>query len=555
MKLTWHIFLKDLRNLRAPLAFWLILLGAEVFCNGWALSPAGVDDGWFTRTGMFANLFAIANLVVSYLLIAGLVLEDPLVGTSMFWATRPISGARLLGAKLLGVVLLFGVVPSLVRLPLWLYCGFGWEGLAYSLGRTWLHLALATVPAMTLAALAGQANRFTLYSILTVAAVPTVLLIATQSFRLPAPDLGEARTWVGVSVCLLGGIAAMVCHYLTRRLTVAVTVLAVGVGLGGIGLFAWPWVPEDFQARAVDQLAAADGVATEIVDASVVDPRFRSDPSLRALDVRFLVRGIPADLALLDGKGEMELRWPDGTVMRGERLRVWPRQGNDNAVRRALAMPVRQNATEAKGPASERIARMEARFGQSRFPIPLESDECVMVIRLVVEEPQAKRIVSDPPACEVTVRLAIRQADLLLELPLVAGGKRAGKNVRLHLLDTHRLRSGDATAARQADRLRVTASWALPPGPRPQTYLLDRSLGMLRETGVGYSHLPVLGGVTPVGRVIEWPPIPQSRQDGGLADIPGWESRQSFAVVKFPKVGGIDREMRVERLKVGFDAW
>ena len=117
MKITWHIVKKDFRRLQVPLVFWALLLVAQILIGVRLLHGDGDNLEWFGRLGLYGNLFFALDLIVTYVLVAMLIHDDPLVGSRVFWLTRPISGARLLGAKLLGIVLMFGVLPVLIWLP------------------------------------------------------------------------------------------------------------------------------------------------------------------------------------------------------------------------------------------------------------------------------------------------------------------------------------------------------------------------------------------------------------------------------------------------------
>jgi hypothetical protein len=100
MKLLWHIAWKDFRRLR-----WLIGLFAAVIAVKLGLG-AGLlwanDDAWFRFLVECGNWVIGLEVLLGYALVAALIHEDRTIGASAFWMTRPISGGRLLAAKLLG---------------------------------------------------------------------------------------------------------------------------------------------------------------------------------------------------------------------------------------------------------------------------------------------------------------------------------------------------------------------------------------------------------------------------------------------------------------------
>jgi len=112
MNLTLHIVLKDLRRLRWPLAVRLLIIALKlgigfsfVLTGGFSVMP--VEWIKFLPQALLGG-----ELAFTFVLTAMLVHEDSLVGTTQFWLTRPISGARLLGAKLAGGSCCCGCRPS-----------------------------------------------------------------------------------------------------------------------------------------------------------------------------------------------------------------------------------------------------------------------------------------------------------------------------------------------------------------------------------------------------------------------------------------------------------
>lgn len=119
MTLIWQIVRKDARRLWLLLAVWIVLIlvqhGAEWRLHG--LAPE-FPPGRRVLESLIVLCFVI-RLLVAYLLAAGLVLEDPAGGTTAFWMTRPISGGRMLTAKLAGSAVLLLGPPLVLGLPWW----------------------------------------------------------------------------------------------------------------------------------------------------------------------------------------------------------------------------------------------------------------------------------------------------------------------------------------------------------------------------------------------------------------------------------------------------
>jgi hypothetical protein len=179
MTLTWHIIEKDLRRIRLPLAAWLALLAAKlVFFAAIAglIGPPNIE--WLARMQDPPELFLRTMLepLIAYFLTGLLVYEDPLVGSDSFWVTRPISGGRLLGAKVAGAVLMFVVAPVLVNLPWWLGCGFGMHEIAAAAVQLSVEYLIFVILALGCASATNSFPRFVLWTIAAIAGIASIHL-------------------------------------------------------------------------------------------------------------------------------------------------------------------------------------------------------------------------------------------------------------------------------------------------------------------------------------------------------------------------------------------
>src|SRR5688500_2718808 len=123
MNLTLHLVLNDFRRMRVWLIGW----------TGMLLLPLAIGFMIVTREPSSATEWNLPDkmailtglqVLVGYMLALILLHEHRIVGTNQFWLTRPISRGRLLGAKAIGLFLMVGLLPVIVSLPWWLWCGF-----------------------------------------------------------------------------------------------------------------------------------------------------------------------------------------------------------------------------------------------------------------------------------------------------------------------------------------------------------------------------------------------------------------------------------------------
>lgn len=249
MKLTWHIVLKDARRLWIPFALWVVLLTLKHGVDWRLLHVVTEDAVWVQRMRAFAIMLTGLGYFIGYILAAALVKEDAPTGNNGFWMTRPVSGARLLGAKVLGCAVLLGILPVLAALPWWL-----------AGGRTGLELLLATrealwwqawtvAPALVVAAITESLGWFLAWTI----AFQLGSLWALASWHSGSSRLMKAIAGTGdsvpgelklaVALALVGPAAAVVVQYVTRRSRLAIAIAgATAAGAVAIAvrvLFEW----------------------------------------------------------------------------------------------------------------------------------------------------------------------------------------------------------------------------------------------------------------------------------------------------------------------------
>lgn len=252
MKLTWHIVAKDLKRLAYPLVLWALLHVAE-FSIGVHIIRGGVlTYESFEKCRLLHYVLYAAQFAVGYVLVAALIHDDPLVGSTAFWPTRPISGIRLLCAKILGCAAIFGALPLLVSLPWWLYCDYGArEALSAGLQTLEAQVAPALVGLMV-AVITANLARYLAGTLLLGAAV--ILLVITlskdESAFAAAPQLAltgaqsDRRIEWLIALMLLGSSVVIVHQFATRRFYRSLAFLAA---LVGVTVFAATRRPLDLQ--------------------------------------------------------------------------------------------------------------------------------------------------------------------------------------------------------------------------------------------------------------------------------------------------------------------
>ena len=90
---------KDVRRLWVSLALWGAVIVTQFLA--WRLARSE-GDGEAHGMANVVMLLWVLHLIVGWVLVPQLIHEDPLIGDQAGWRVRPIAGARLLAAKLLG---------------------------------------------------------------------------------------------------------------------------------------------------------------------------------------------------------------------------------------------------------------------------------------------------------------------------------------------------------------------------------------------------------------------------------------------------------------------
>lgn len=331
MKLTWHIIRKDLLRDRAALVLWALLFIGQTGL-GWFMQGRDTPTpDAMTYAQLAATSLVFLQFVMGYVLVTRLVQADALVGTVVFWRTRPVSAARLLAAKALSALLLFGLLPVLLLLPWWLYCGFGWREILWTSVETIGWQLLMIAPAFLVASLTDDLGRVLLWTLLLAIALMSWIVLLQASFSSwLGRDLGAigpgriyTKFWVAAVTLVLGVWLVAAHQFLTRRLVRSVT-LAVAC-LGSVALvgqfFPRDWVPVLGQLHqpAVPAAPAAwvEALSFEVLPAAAIPPpeatmKRSAVITDTGLNLWMRVQGMPAGLYLSADRAAQAWTWPDG---------------------------------------------------------------------------------------------------------------------------------------------------------------------------------------------------------------------------------------------------
>ncbi len=257
-------------------------------------------------------------MIVTLILAAGVILEDPLKGTTAFWLTRPHCRRTIAFEKLCFLALVV-LIPILVNLVVIASCGAGPRILALAalsdvLGRAPVVLALAAI-----AITAETFGQFAITGILVligtgIATGVTVALIKMHDLRTAGATVVASSAFlsnsrvlaVQVMVALLSGLI-VAWRYLCRHARVSVAVVSAAAFASMLAAVYWPW---DILARASDPIPQVTAAAGQFS----YHPRLR--PSAGGTD---LLEGRMPSLSLPGGEvvvpqdaTNVTVAWPNG---------------------------------------------------------------------------------------------------------------------------------------------------------------------------------------------------------------------------------------------------
>ena len=275
MKPTFHIIGKDIRDLRLllPLAGWWTVSVLQPLLISVSPRLPSSPPAFEMMSGVFlgglAWLLAALDLGLLVLIVSQLAQRDSTVGTTAFWLSRPISGARLLAGKSL-FLLLAVILPTVaVQFLMLLFNGVTLYDAVRSAPQIVVLQLLVLSALMMLACLTPNLSRMLFLGV--IAAVG--LAIVQYTLRVPLlrnrwdRSLDDSAA-IGFSLFLLAVALAVVCHQYLARRTKRSLILASSV-LPGMILFLtlWPW---DFWPTEFP-------VARDILDPEQVAARFEVD--------------------------------------------------------------------------------------------------------------------------------------------------------------------------------------------------------------------------------------------------------------------------------------
>ena len=327
MRLFLHQFRKDFRQTWIVWALWFFFVLVQFGLAAWTVNPADlVGSGLY---GQIVGMVPSFHALIVFILIPLLVFQEPPVGTTATWLTRPLPPGTILGSKLAAIAIL-------VALPLLGQCAVlaSHHVIPRDVALAGFQIALTEASWISLAI--GLAVLCPNFGVFLVAAAGLYVIqyfsgwiwnwlaflhldVMSRPGR-PSPFLGQSRV-IAADLLRIGfGLGVAVFQYLTRRTRAALVLGVCGLVAGDLALRYWPW---DFVALAAPPAAAApapfDASALHIHPGGNHNLNDRPDPkggpNLRTLFVDFLADGLPPENDLMLQSLGGEQTYPDGSKL------------------------------------------------------------------------------------------------------------------------------------------------------------------------------------------------------------------------------------------------
>ncbi len=235
MNLVMHLFKKDVRRLRVLLGLWLLLVVLQAVLIGTAPGASAGDMALQIVFYLAAMLFPLLQLGALVVIIPLLVQDEPLVGTTAFWFTRPIARQDLLASKGAFMLALLVLPPLLAELAMLICNGVTPRHVALAAPEVLLTQLSAVLMIWTLASVTRTFARFAIVGIIVVVvmgiigfAVGIAQLFQDNVFK----NLREisltlsaqvVSSIVGIVLCSV----AIVYQYLTRKTAHAIVLVCL----------------------------------------------------------------------------------------------------------------------------------------------------------------------------------------------------------------------------------------------------------------------------------------------------------------------------------------
>ena len=399
MNLIIHQFRKDCVRLWVPITLWLLLLLLRAALITPGIAEPGEDA--FLQM-MFRTLTTLVPLLQSILLLVMiplLIQEEPLVGTTAFWFTRPIHGWMLFKTKMLFVLAIFILPPLLTEIAILGIHGASAMQLALAVPEILLEDGKFLAYVVILSALTQTFARYALlgasffigFYLLVIVGASILWYFNWPAFLKGGGGANRADSAYVASAIFIIAIAVMILvdQYRTRDTHRA----WIRVGIAFVISLAisqyWPWAflhhQHDQREAGIDTSAVTIALSTDPRSRRISDSfRYRSkDEAKKTISGQLEISGLPAGYVAEPSKITASLKFPDGKFVthEGYEYSRFDRNWNTNVIQHTLDSSKVLNADSQRGTQVTLLSINDELFGKYSTSPAVYSADIEFVIK------------------------------------------------------------------------------------------------------------------------------------------------------------------------------
>jgi hypothetical protein len=533
MNLIWHLAKKDFHRAWIPTALFAAFVIAKLWLAALVLGDLDLDRYYDLR--FYLNFLEFGGGVMGYVLIAAVVQEDPVVGSKAFWMTKPLSGPRLLGVKLVVLAVTLVLLPLLIVVPWWIICGFPLADLPAAIPRNVLPQLLLLLVGLPFAALTRNLTHYLTSSL--VVLLSSVLLIKnfvkpfasadTLGLTLPA-GAADTRGTIVTAILLCTAFAVVLYQYRTRATPRSLAILGVGAGLAMLTFAAWRWDWSPLWKTSSPPSSLVADLKLEFRSVQIVT---LPSPPVPHLSLRAELSGVPAGHVLGGVFTRQEWRSPDGTKM------VFGTKGS------SFVEP---------GPELRPLLDLDSKSDTTRGPNLAEAGSnpapSVKEINSIVRVPeeQAHVITVQPLELAFTVTTKLLRPALLAETELKPIASHASSDRRLRVLNVRGGANGEITVS----TLLIALSGQPTHADRPKLILFNRTTDLLLPSISHHAENLNIAGVSITAHTATFNPPAAFNKGSTTSDVARAREDFRLALVAYDVVADVNRTVEVPDVSV-----
>ncbi len=333
-----NVFKKDVKRLLVLLILFAFIIGLESLISLGGINLL-IENIYFQMyVPLFIKLIQFLEVILVIVLIPLIIQGDPLVGTTAFWFTRPISRKSLLITKLTFIFLFLVFLPLMAEMIVLYSNHITWNYILLAIPEIVIEKLSFLIPLLILASLTPKFSRFALVGAIIFAAY-ILFIIFCWIFvmfcpwawsKLPIfdrtkylnPSLSQSILVVKNILIIVWGTCLIIHHFLSRYTARTVRWLVVGILLMLVLTKVWSldFLKVDLPATA-KEMFPKDSVDVKIdLSHVLIEDGFRykkTDPRTKKINSKLIITTDlpPGYFPLINRPSFIRMVYSEGTML------------------------------------------------------------------------------------------------------------------------------------------------------------------------------------------------------------------------------------------------